>query len=142
MADASSVAQETMNKVATTLPEALAKIIDKSLNAIDAGVNFLSQQIPDVIHQLLLYNMVWSLIWWIAGMSGMIFSIVTAYKICKSEKWYGDELGFACMGLFFLFVMSVATFATHWDWLQIWLAPKIYLIEYATQLYKSMSAKQ
>ncbi|AVH85318.1 hypothetical protein RsoM2USA_390 [Ralstonia phage RsoM2USA] len=141
MADAGNVTQDVMNKVATTLPEALAKIIDKSINAIDAGVNFLSEQIPDVIHQLLLYNLVWSLMWWIVGLIGMIISIVTVFYVCKSEKWTGDETGAACMAMFFLFMVSMVTFASHWEWLQIWLAPKIYLIEYATHLYKSMSSK-
>ena len=142
MADATTVTQGVMNKVATTLPEALAKIIDKSINAIDAGVNFLSEQIPDVIHQLLLYNLVWSLIWWIVGLIGMIISVSTAFYVCKSEKWHADETGAVCTAMLGLFLVSTLTFATHWDWLQIWLAPKIYLIEYATNLYKSMSAKQ
>ena len=133
----SNVAQETLNKVATTLPEALAKIIDTAVNGLDAGINFLSTQIPDVIHQLLLYNAVWSFMWWLFALIGMIAVIsINAYVWTRTgdKEWGNDE----ARALFFFSVIVmmplIATFACNWDWLKIWLAPKIYLIEYAAAL--------
>jgi hypothetical protein len=37
----------------TTLEQSLVTIINKASEGIDTGVNFLSAQLPDVVHQLL-----------------------------------------------------------------------------------------
>lgn len=140
----SNVAQETLNKVATSLPEALAKIIDKTLNAVDSGVEFLSNQIPDVIHQLLLYNMVWALMWWaisIIVIVACVTFIVKGVKACQADRIDEDLAAGIIIPCAIVIIIFTIVFANNWDWMKIWLAPKLYLIEYATQLYKSLNAK-
>lgn len=47
--------EEQANKI-------LVELLQKASNGIDAAVSFSQAQIPDVVHQLLLWNMVDSLI--------------------------------------------------------------------------------
>lgn len=124
------------------LQQALTAILNKTMTGVDAGVSFLSAEIPDVIHQLLL---------WKASMSAlsMIACLVVCFVIYKInsfqwkvlKKWKEEredfidhpELAINLFQIMWLFPV-LALFSL--DWLQIWLAPKIYLIEYAASLAK------
>jgi hypothetical protein len=39
------------------LQQALSAILNKTMSGVDAGISFLSSEIPDVIHQLLVWKM-------------------------------------------------------------------------------------
>ena len=54
------------------LQKALVELIGKASNGIDASVSFLSAEIPDVIHQLLL---------WYAAKSAIEFFVPNVLKV-------------------------------------------------------------
>lgn len=137
------------------LQQALTAILNKTMSGVDAGVNFLSAEIPDVIHQLLLWKMVYSLVIFIGGVLLLLITVVFVYKqTCKVEvegnvnwKKYKANLSFDTDGDVHPGIIAViaggcfgAGFGiagmTDLTWLQIWIAPKIYLIEYAASLAK------
>lgn len=126
------------------LQKALAAILTKTTQAAEAGVSFLSQQLPEVIQQLLI---------WKAVESGIVFvvllvvAIVTAKlsmdkvkegRAYKPKSHYDDAShiyafaflwGSIAVGAGLLLTSALA-------WLQILVAPKVYLIEYAASLAK------
>lgn len=128
------------------LQQALTAILNKTMSGVDAGVSFLSAEIPEVIQQLLIYKMVSACIFMAVGVA----MIVGAYKMTErgiknykeeSEKgiFREDEMRFilpffAAVILWFFGVILIA--ANVETVIQIWLAPKIYLIEYAASLAK------
>ncbi len=124
------------------LQKALADLIGKASNGIDASVSFLSAEIPDVIHQLLMWYAVKGALFTLFGVIICIawgLAEKPAYRAIKENCYVGGDVAF-----FYLFIGSavrlllflLASHLVNLDWLQIWIAPKIWLIEYASQLAK------
>lgn len=131
-----------------TLQQALVSIITKVTSSIDTSVTFLSQQIPDVIQQLLVYNFWMSIIQFTIAM--IIFIILVTldvklgiwlYKTAKESESYSNwdifTIGYCALGsiirsIYLVLITSVGSLT----WIQIWLAPKLYLMEYAAKLVK------
>lgn len=148
--------QEEANKI-------LVDLLKKASDGIDSAIAFSHAQIPDVVHQLLVWNMVDSLIKTLIAISTIPLVIWFMKKQCKKVEigkldnegrswdngqpkykptmiWESDGRlsGFvlplvAVFILWFSFIISVVANMT---WLKIWLAPKLYLIEYAASLIK------
>ena len=138
------------------LQQSLSQILDQAVSGVQAGVSLFNAELPDVIHQLLMWKMVESLVMCIVGitLTSVMTYILIKYsgvgaKIKDSDsRWKThhitlthDEEGdiapwipatiaapmLAALG--FLSLVNI-------DWLKIWLAPKVYLIEYAASLVK------
>jgi hypothetical protein len=120
------------------LQQALAELINKSVSAGESAIAFTQEQLPEVIQQLLTWKLVESLIWF--ALSALFFlagNTLTAVTILRSMKDPDSDSDFV---LFMLFVAlcgnAAIVIGTNVTWLQIWLAPKVYLIEYAASLAK------
>lgn len=140
------------------LQEALVEVIEGATGGVQAGVSFLSAELPDVIHQLLLWKMVESLVMCTLGLIVLLVVINGAlkhtgagvkidkesdtrwgnYKPTLTHDKDGDlsepkAFGSTGLGLIMLVIVLCTINIT---WLKIWLAPKVYLIEYAASLVK------
>lgn len=130
------------------LQTALADLITKSIRAIESGGEFLSGQIPDVINQLLLWDMVYYFILFLIGVGICLATVVFNLKQYRYWKWvyrlregtYQDGLGDhpeIILNLIQLLIIPILLTCTlNLNWLKIWLAPKVYLIEYAKTFIK------
>ena len=123
-----------------SLNEALATLINQATTGIDASMGFLQAEIPDVIVQLLMWHVVKSGIFCVAG-------LVIFYFLARASHKYGifikDEIKKDIDGVFLLLPYGLAhllyLFPLVWinfTWLQIWIAPKVWLLEYAASLVK------
>ncbi|ARF50802.1 hypothetical protein [Pantoea stewartii] len=142
----------------------LADLLQKASNGIDAAVSFSQAQIPDVIHQLLVWNFTFSLIttvvaaltipllvWFLRSQ----LSRKQTGTIARGESYsWGEgkpkyrptlmwdskgELSPGAMLFGFIvpvWVLCIADRVLDLTWLKIWVAPKLYLIEYAAHLMK------
>lgn len=123
------------------LNTALATLIEQATTGIDASVSFLQAELPDVIYQLLLWHGVKSAVICFFGVL-----ILITYAVGCRIYW---KLGFtgpnATTDLFFFFfpcamgaclALSVSAAFINLTWLQIWIAPKVWLLEYAANLVK------
>ncbi|MFI4031795.1 hypothetical protein [Klebsiella quasipneumoniae] len=139
----------------------LVELLQKASNGIDAAVTFSQAQIPDVIHQLLVWNFTKSLALTLLMVLTIPFVVKFAMAMLRRQQdgvfdnegyswdrgkpkfkptliWQKDGdlspltiiFGFA-IGLYVAILLGVVADMT---WLKIWLAPKLYLIEYATSL--------
>ena len=127
------------------LQEALLNILNNVTQSVENGVSFLSEQLPDVIHQLLLWKAVESGIHFVILLALCIGLGIAACKFLKAGREYKPKNGYddGATGFFFLFgvtfVLGVVSFvfaSNQLEWLKILIAPKMYLIEYAAQLMK------
>ena len=124
------------------LQKALIELIGNASNGIAASVSFLSAEIPDVIHQLLVWYAIESAIYTVIGVAITATWIACerfALKKISDWNWAIEDvfMRYALLGMF----PRIAAFVTvramvNLDWLKIWIAPKIWLIEYASQLAK------
>ncbi|MDP1297891.1 hypothetical protein Q6301_20160 [Klebsiella quasipneumoniae] len=141
----------------------LVELLQKASNGIDTAVTFSQAQIPDVIHQLLVWNFTKSLVCTLLMVLTIPFVVKFAMAMFRRQQdgvfdnegyswdrgrpkfkptliWQEDGdlspltviFGFA-IGLYCL-ILLLAIFDM--TWLKIWLAPKLYLIEYAASLVK------
>ncbi|ECC9542399.1 hypothetical protein DTG28_22245 [Salmonella enterica subsp. salamae] len=148
--------EEQANKI-------LVELLQKASNGIDAAVSFSQAQIPDVVHQLLLWNMVDSLIKTLIAILTIPLVFWFMKKQCQRVEigkigdevysWeHGNpkyrptmvwdskgEISFSFLplaGVLILWGLFIIGTVTNMVWLKIWLAPKLYLIEYAASLIK------
>jgi hypothetical protein len=126
------------------LQKALLDIINSINSGTVSAIGFLKGEIPDVIQQILLWNGVKSAILFVVGILFSIFVVIAnikAYKYLKAEEElnYPDELllffTIATLINIILLIISLA-FLLNITWLQILIAPKVWLIEYSTSLIK------
>jgi len=142
----------------------LADLLQKASNGIDAAVSFSQAQIPDVIHQLLVWNFTKSIVMTVLALLS-VFPVVWLVRYCvrrvpdgvyqggEGYSWdegkqkykpglvwdsKGDITPVVMLPVFFLVVwlMWALDSITDLTWLKIWLAPKLYLIEYASHILK------
>lgn len=122
------------------LQNAVTALIEKSLGALESAQNFLVAEIPDVIQQLLMWKFTISLIYFSLGMFFiLIFPVIAnliAWKYTKKFEMENDPWLFTPSLLFSILSVVVGWCMVNLTWLQIWIAPKIFLIEYAAKLIK------
>lgn len=130
----------------SNLENAVADLITRAVAAFDAGAEFLSEQIPDVVNQLLLWKMLESLVPLVLA---SLFLVLLVWFNTKQWKWWAtapDGCHVARInrdsGILVLLnlvqIPIVLGTLSHFNltWLYILVAPKVYLIEYATHLFK------
>lgn len=129
------------------LQKALAAILERAIQGMDTSIAFLTAQLPDVIHQLLLYKLVLSAITFGVCVGALIFLLVLFFRTWRpfivafhdtssasESSAFGYGFLLVILGLL-IFFAGVVT-ANNLTWLKIWLAPKLFLIEYAASLIK------
>lgn len=140
---ASGVTADLATKFGDNANRAIAGLIDKVTAGMDQATSFLASQIPDVLHQLLVYNFAVSLIQFVVFLLIVLTIISFAVAVIRyalkqgdldEDDWGGLALVVAFSGLL-VFVDWIIFFDG--AWLKIWLAPKIWLIEYAANLIKT-----
>lgn len=161
----------------------LVELLQKASAGIDSAVSFSQAQIPDVIHQLLVWKFTISILfallaiglpilWWIILTKVKKFVPDERERIRKEKKdamaafaageawtrYEGSASITSCQydrimsqgqyssfpyGAYtaitistWLVVICVSLAMMNFEWLKIWIAPKLYLIEYAASLMK------
>ena len=126
------------------LQKVLADIITRVTSGADATIQSGKEQIPEVLKQLLVWNFTFSLLLCVISLS-----IIVSYLWWMRVKWKWwmhnkastsistDNLYSIITFIWsMLVVISLITFFSNLDWLKIWVAPKLYLLEYAASLIK------
>ena len=125
------------------LQQAVADLINKSVATAERAGDFIISELPDVVEQLLMYEFWYSFLVFIFGV--IIFplaitGIVSGAKTCCLIKEDDDtripwSITKIVLSILFTFVGLFALLGEH-DWFKIWIAPKVWLIEYAANLVK------
>ncbi|CNI11337.1 hypothetical protein [Yersinia pekkanenii] len=119
--------------------DVLINLINRAASGVDQAIDFSKAQLPDVIHQL----MVWKAVSYSLSILVTAFLLIGCVMAFKRGLALLAEDGSSNRG--FALVMSpilpaitcfIILIADIGDALQLWLAPKIWLIEYAASLVK------
>ena len=120
------------------LQKALALVLQTALDAKD----FLIAELPEVIQQLLLWKFWYYSIRFAVGALFALGIMYAAYRISRYIlaliKKRGPDEFFWFMPLIIVTIVAsvIPAHFLNLIWLQIWIAPKVYLIEYAASLAK------
>jgi hypothetical protein len=127
------------------LQQALAEIIVSAMETAEAAKEFVLEELPDVVQQLLAWKMMESLIYFVVGL--LFLGCVGTYWAVVLKNWgrwvtaHGNT-GDRAFNLAFFgglasipFLLAFGHFI-NLHWLQIMVAPKVYLIEYVAELTK------
>ena len=123
----------------------LAEILKKGLETAEKTGNFIVEQAPDLIRQLLIWKTVEYSVYVILGISLIIYFYRWTKKVSKEMKENEDDFedyfmdSFAniliTIGQLSLLITGIILIAENLqDLIQIVFAPKIYLIEYSAKL--------
>ena len=123
----------------------LAEILKKGLETAEKTGNFIVEQAPDLIRQLLIWKTVEYSVYVILGISLIIYFYRWTKKVSKEMKENEDDFedyfrdSFAniliAIGQLSLLIIGMMLIAENLqDLIQIVFAPKIYLIEYSAKL--------
>lgn len=113
--------------------QVLINMIDKAAEIGSAAVD----EIPLVVQELLMYNFVLEL-------TVFLLTVITIATILLLNVKYLRKVAEECIdagaamfitSVIISFVMFLVAI-NHTDWLKIWLAPRVYLLEYAASLVK------
>ena len=121
------------------LQKALGELLNKANDGIDAASGFLAAELPDVIQQLLMWHGASNLLYCIIGVVALIFTIKLDISLYKKVKENGDSdalvIGYFMLGSIVRVILYLIIFNyINITWLQIWIAPKVWLLEYAAKL--------
>jgi hypothetical protein len=118
-----------------TLQKSVSAIIDKGLSSLDTAVSFLSAEIPDLIRQLLLWHMTRAGV--VALITGVfMYAYCRLFNFARKSNFLEDAAPYLFVGGIAFIIAFIFFVAAVLDVLQIAIAPKLYLIEYAAGLYK------
>lgn len=147
---------EALTRLINRSVDAAESVAGDITNATGTALDFLAAEIPDVIQQLLIWHAIESLIWFLPGLLFIAAPWFVYWRLGgrgkPAEPKYGearyeetlthnytggingDVMGALCIfglvtsGVGFTLVMNSL------EWLQILVAPKLYLLEYARVL--------
>ena len=124
-----------------TLQKALTELVEKSMEGMNSTVNFLQAEIPEVLKQLLMWHGVSNFIYFILGIFMAICLIILDVIIIRKgikDRWDDELWMIATIGgaILNVIIISISSILINMQWLQIWIAPKVWLIEYASKLIK------
>lgn len=123
---------------------ALAELIQNTLQGAEAAKDFLTAEIPDIVIQLLTWHGVYSFGLFMIGIVSLIISLYFANRVIKNKdeiKWNilnfeGQHAKGILQIIASIILLAIGLTNLNLIWLQIWIAPKVWLIEYIRGLIK------
>lgn len=133
-----------MNKTTESLDNSLSILIEGATEKGSKLVDWLYAQAPDIIQQLLLWHGVESFFKFCFFVSLIVISSAYGRSVLtkmwkENEEFSEGQVAIFIIGCFatgISFFVGIINMADHLKWLQIWIAPKVYLLEYVTNLVK------
>lgn len=148
-ATASSVAASTAEKAGKILPKVdtiLANMFEHAASAVQDGAIWLQGQIPDVIKQFLKWkateDIVYIVLGLMVGLGAYIISRICwkMHKTAVENSHYYDGswmIGVILPAIIGTILTLLIVCHNLLDLLEILIAPKVYLLEYAANVYQS-----
>ena len=129
----------------------IAEILMKALKAVEQGAEFLAGEIPEIVEQLLIWHFVSSILTAISGviLLGSIIYFIRKqvawwdqdvdckYRIGKEKRYQSSSSPLLFANIFLIFPISYSiSYISNTTWIKIWVAPKLFLLEYAASIIK------
>ena len=137
---------EQQAQTLTALDKSVATLIEGATTKGAQLVDWLYLQAPDVVNQLMLWNAIESILNCLFGVLFLavpfiVWKVANHLRIKMEVSDWGDETPYWCTsilggGIISLASIIIAFHNINFTWLKIWIAPKVYLLEYLAHLAK------
>lgn len=130
-----------LSQLDKVLVDTIQKVTDVAGQVTSKTIDFASEQIPDVVHQLLMFNLVKELVY-VVVCFGIIGAFIKGWfvlrKANKDTQGDYDEgvVLYSTLGGFASIVLFIVGLCSIMDALKIYVAPKLYLLEYVAHLIR------
>ena len=114
----------------------LLKALEASGNMIDKALDIVQTQAPLIVEELLKWNFIYSLSMFIFGILIIIIASIAAWKAGKAIMKSNVEPLVIIVVFGWVGSMAFSLSIINLTWLKIWVAPRIWLLEYAANLIK------
>jgi len=130
------------------LQNTVNEILKNAIDAATAGAEFLKDQAPDVVQQLIKWHMAEAGLYAGVELSVLVGVCVASKKIWNiTDKWrwpagkLTDEAemsrGASCAAAAIISILTLtASLGNIFELIKLWIAPKVWLLEYAASLVK------
>ena len=129
----------TTNKAENGLAKELVSVVKDTADSAKDVKDFVLSQAPDVVQQLLRWELMYSLINFTIILILIAFCIYLCRWVNLNMEKNSDYMAKKTLlngGFFILIIFMLSILSENLNWLQILIAPKVYLIEYAAALAK------
>lgn len=117
-----------------SMKDIVSQVLLKSIEAVQNGAEWVKGQIPDVLTQFMQWQLAYHTIWGLVALIVTILLMILLVNAFKSDGW--DDA--ALFGLIFSTLISIVFFMYHlFCVVEIKIAPKVFLLEYAASLIKN-----
>lgn len=134
------------------IAEQIVPILEKSKEGIIKGIELAQEQFPQLIEEIVRWNLAFHLIWFLVGLAAIIPLVKCFKKVTrvmdrefKEDEDHGDhswnmnscsEMALGLTGTFAFLLVSLVNIPMHLVWLKILVARRLFLIEYFANLLK------
>ena len=126
-----------------TYEQALTRFINTTLDAAEKVGDFAAAELPLLVQEALNWYFAYYLITFVCGIVLAIVLLIADYKVFKAAREMDKEnndpgatiLGWGLIGSFIRFpIWGIGVGSlVNLQWLKIWIAPKLWLIEFAAR---------
>ncbi len=114
------------------LKKLLLDAAQKGINGVEQTIDWVATQAPDLLEQLVMYNLITSLVWIVLGIAAFIFSIIF-FKKRIFVKTY-DEGPQVLIPIIAMIVAIPAIYFNITTFIKCLVAPKLFIFEYLSSL--------
>lgn len=119
--------------------------IEKTGHVLDKAVDFVVEEAPKVVEEFLMWKFIESFLGFCLSIGLTICTLIGGFFIYRNrydvkEGLAGTNLSASIIATVILVMLAMVSFnkTMNLDWLKIKMAPRIYLIEYASSVYKGV----
>jgi hypothetical protein len=133
-------------KSVNTYDDIVARFINSALDTADKVGQFAAEELPGFIVEVLQWYFVYNLILFVAGVVLAILLVIADYRVFRHVRAFDKSEGDSTVTILVWGILGSIVRLVAWgagvaplinlQWLKIWIAPKLWLIEYAARLLK------
>ena len=118
------------------LQKQLANVIGGITQAVGKGADFALSQLPDIAQQYVAYGRALSTAWMLFGLAMAVLAAFLIKKACNEETDDTESVYLAAFGCLSGFVALITVVITSNQFVLVWFAPKIYVLQGLAGLLK------
>jgi hypothetical protein len=125
--------------IQTKILEQLGDVAELGKQGIMKAVEVMQEQCPLLVEELLKWHMTVSLILFVVGVVILVTyaaSIKKIYTALDKKCCSADTVGWTSVTSIVSLVIGIGLVTTNLTWLKIWIAPRLFLLEYVSELVK------
>ena len=131
-------------EIKSRILEQVGDVAEMTKQGLVKAVEIMQEQAPELVREVLAWNFALSLLIFLSGLlvaGGVMVAMPIVYRAIKKSDLSSNRSYDPCNRLFVhvgwvvvFFAVGIGIDASNFTWLQIWIAPRLFLLEYVSNL--------